>query len=66
MNLFLLVTPAAMPELLEREDIQYLKEMLSAELSDSQADKKFRKEIKMSLSTVSRRFDNWIHNMKHG
>mmetsp|Transcript_28899 Transcript_28899/g.57767 ORF Transcript_28899/g.57767 Transcript_28899/m.57767 type:complete len:1105 (+) Transcript_28899:72-3386(+) len=65
-NLFILVTPAAMPELVEKEDVTYLKEMLSCELSKEQADKKFKQEIAKSLRTVSRRFDNWIHNMKHG
>lgn len=66
MNLFILVTPAAMPELLEKSDIVYLKDMLSCDLSKAQADDKFKDEIARSLRTVSRRFDNWIHNMKHG
>ncbi|GMH75300.1 hypothetical protein TrVE_jg7505 [Triparma verrucosa] len=66
MNLFILVTPAAMPELLEKTDVTYLKEMLSCDMTKEQADKKFKNEIAKSLSTVSRRFDNWIHNMKHG
>ena len=66
MNLFILVTPAAMPELIEKSDVTYLKDMLSMGLSNVQADKKFMGEIKASLRTVSRRFDNWIHNMKHG
>jgi len=66
MNLFILVTPAAMPELLNKNDVGYLRDMLSKELTDEAADKKFRQEIAKSLRTVSRRFDNWIHNMKHG
>ena len=66
MNLFILVTPAAMPELLAREDVTYLKDMLSCDMTPEQADKKFKGEIAKSLRTVSRRFDNWIHNMKHG
>ena len=66
MNLFILVTPAAMPELLAREDVAYLKEMLSLGMTSEQADQKFKGEIGKSLRTVSRRFDNWIHNMKHG
>ncbi|GMI29478.1 hypothetical protein TrRE_jg5350, partial [Triparma retinervis] len=65
-NLFILVTPAAMPELLEKNDVEYLRDMLSCELTSAQADKKFKGEIAKSLRTVSRRFDNWIHNMKHG
>jgi len=66
MNLFILVTPACMPELLDKDDVTYLKDMLDGQLTDEGADKKFRGEIKKSLGTVSRRFDNWIHNMKHG
>jgi phosphatidylinositol kinase/protein kinase (PI-3 family) len=66
MNLFILVVPAAMPELLDKTDVTYLKDMLSCEMTNEQADKKFKEEIKKSLRTVSRRFDNWIHNMKHG
>jgi len=66
MNLFILVTPAAMPELLNKNDVGYLRDMLSKELTDEAADKKCRQEIAKSLKTVSRRFDNWIHNMKHG
>ena len=66
MNLFILVMPACMPELLDKDDVTYLKDMLDGQLTDEGADKKFRGEIKKSLGTVSRRFDNWIHNMKHG
>jgi phosphatidylinositol-4,5-bisphosphate 3-kinase len=59
------MVPAGMPELLNRSDIIYLREMLSLELSKEQADSKFVAEIKNSLNTVSRRIDNWIHNLKH-
>jgi phosphatidylinositol-4,5-bisphosphate 3-kinase len=65
MNLFILVTPAQMPELTEKSDVTYLKDMLSTKLSLEEADKKFKAEIKTSLATTSRRFDNWIHNLKH-
>ncbi|CAM9242537.1 unnamed protein product [Ectocarpus fasciculatus] len=64
-NMFILMVPAGMPELLDRSDIIYLREMLSLELSKAKADEKFIAEIKNSLSTVSRRIDNWIHNLKH-
>lgn len=64
-NLFTLMVPAAMPELLEKTDISYLREMLSLQLTVEQADAKFIVEIKHSLSTVSRRIDNWFHNLKH-
>jgi phosphatidylinositol-4,5-bisphosphate 3-kinase len=64
-NMFILMVPAGMPELLDRSDITYLREMLSLELSNDQANAKFIAEIKNSLNTVSRRIDNWIHNLKH-
>jgi hypothetical protein len=64
-NLFVLMVPAAMPELLVKSDISYLREMLSLELTIEQADVKFIGEIKNSLSTVSRQIDNWFHTLKH-
>jgi hypothetical protein len=64
-NLFILMVPAAMPELLEKSDISYLREMLSLELTIEQADIKFTGEIKNSLNTVSRQIDNWFHTLKH-
>lgn len=64
-NLFILMVPAAMPELLVKSDISYLQEMLSLELTIEQADVKFIGEIKNSLNTVSRQIDNWFHTLKH-
>lgn len=64
-HLFLLMVPAAMPELLRKSDITYLREQLSLELMTHEADAKFIAEIKHSLRTVSRRIDNWLHNLKH-
>jgi hypothetical protein len=64
-NLFVLMVPAAMPELLEKSDIGYLRDMLSLELTPDQANAKFTAEIKNSLNTVSRRIDNWFHTLKH-
>ena len=64
-NLFILMVPAAMPELLQKNDITYLREQLSLELSSQEADIKFISEINNSLKTVSRRIDNWLHNLKH-
>lgn len=64
-NLFVLMLPAAMPELLQRDDVLYLRDMLSLDLTDAQASAKFAKEIKVCLNSFSRRLDNWIHNLKH-
>jgi hypothetical protein len=64
-NLLLLMLPAHMPELLVRDDILYLRDMLSLDLNEAQASTKFIKEIKICLNSFSRRLDNWIHNLKH-
>jgi hypothetical protein len=64
-NLFVCMIPANMPELLVRSDVEYLRDMLSLDMSEAQASAKFAKEIKTCLNSFSRRFDNWIHNLKH-
>lgn len=64
-NLFILMVPASMPELLNKSDISYLREMLSLELTPEQADNKFIGEIKNSLNTSTRQIDNWFHTLKH-
>ena len=63
-TLFVLMVPAAMPELLEVEDVTYLREQLVLELTPEQAARSFVGQIHNSLKTVSRRVDNWIHNLK--
>jgi len=60
-SLFLLMVPAGMPELLEEQDIEYLQVKLEGSLNDAEAEISFRKEIKQSLNTMSRQFDNFIH-----
>ncbi len=63
-NLFLLMVPA-MPELLEKDDIVYLQEKLSLELTFEEAEDKFKREITNSLNTTTRQIDNWFHTIKH-
>jgi Phosphatidylinositol 3- and 4-kinase/Phosphoinositide 3-kinase family, accessory domain (PIK domain)/PI3-kinase family, ras-binding domain/Phosphoinositide 3-kinase C2 len=65
-NLFMLMVSAGMPELMAADDIRYLRDKLLLDMSDAEAEKAFRKEIKKSLDTTWRRIDNWIHNAKHG
>lgn len=65
LTLFTLMVPAAMPELLVKDDIGYLLEQLSLNLTEEQSTQKFKSEIKNSLSTTSRRVDNFFHNWKH-
>ena len=65
-NLFVLMVPAAMPELLAREDVVYMRDMLKMELGSKEAETLFKGEIKKSLGSVTRRVDNWVHNLRHG
>lgn len=53
-----------MPELMDREDVLYLRDMLCLDATDKQAEKRFKAEIKNSLDGTWRRIDNWIHNAK--
>ena len=55
---------AGMPELMDREDVLYLRDMLCLDATDKQAEKRFKAEIKNSLDGTWRRIDNWIHNAK--
>lgn len=55
---------AGMPELQDIEDIVYLKDQLSLDLSDQEASEKFKKEIRISLNDKWRKVDNLIHNIK--
>ena len=59
------MVPAGMPELLVAEDISYMREQLSLELTEEQSQSKLNNEIKNSLATTSRRVDNFFHNWKH-
>jgi len=54
-NLFVLMVPAAMPELLKAEDVSYLGDMLRFDLDDARATEFFKGEIKKSLGSVTRR-----------
>jgi len=65
-NMFLLMTAAGMPELMEREDVRYLRDMLCLDYTDKEASKRFKRELKNSLDSLYRRLDNMIHNAKHG
>ena len=65
-NLFLLMVPAGMPELLDDSDIQYLANMLSLDLTEKAAASKFQSEITNALKSTSRQIDNYFHNLKQG
>ena len=65
-NLFELMVSAKMPELMKKEDILYLKDMLCLDKTEEEAAQLFKAELYKSLNATSRRFDNLIHNLKHG
>mmetsp|Transcript_7990 Transcript_7990/g.12085 ORF Transcript_7990/g.12085 Transcript_7990/m.12085 type:complete len:248 (+) Transcript_7990:3-746(+) len=64
--LFMLMVSAGMPELMVESDIHYLRDKLHLNLKKKAADKQLHLEINKSLDSYYRRFDNMIHNFKHG
>ena len=64
-TLFLLMCNAGMPELTGEADIWYMREKLFVDGVDSKAEGKLVKEIGKSLGSNYRRFDNWVHNIRH-
>lgn len=63
-NFFKLMISAGMPELQEKSEIEYIRDMLSLKLTDSEADDKFNEEIDTALNNTFRRLDNLIHNLR--
>ena len=61
----MLMISAGMPELKNKEELEYLREMLSLKLTQMEADGKFIAEIQNSLDNRFRRYDNLIHIWKH-
>jgi len=65
-NLFILMVPASMPELMQEKDISYLRDKLALGHTERKAEKFLHDEVHKSLDSTYRRIDNMIHNMKHG
>lgn len=65
-NLFIMMIISGMPELETYEDIEYLKNQLSMDLTDLEANNKFLDEIQNSLNSTFRRIDNLFHAIKRG
>eukprot|EP00823_Brevimastigomonas_motovehiculus_P006200 TRINITY_DN5029_c0_g1_i1.p1 TRINITY_DN5029_c0_g1~~TRINITY_DN5029_c0_g1_i1.p1 ORF type:complete len:1166 (+),score=333.41 TRINITY_DN5029_c0_g1_i1:89-3586(+) len=65
-NLFILMVPAQMPELLVEPDITYMQKRLSLNVTEKKAESTLDQEIQKSLDSTYRRIDNMIHNLKHG
>lgn len=64
-TLFVLMLPAGMPELIKREDVLYLRDMLRLDEKDQDANAVLRAELKNSMGSLTRQVDNWLHNIKH-
>jgi len=64
--LFILMTSAGMPELLEVEDITYLRQQLNLHMKDREAGKYLEGLIEKSKANMYKRLDNYIHIWKHG
>lgn len=64
--LFMLMVSAGMPELLVLKDIHYLREKMLLNHDNKKAEKMLEVEILKSVGTMYRRFDNMVHNIKHG
>lgn len=63
-SIFMLMLSAGMPELSSLNDIEYLSNQLSLNLSEQEANNKFRKEIQDCLKSSWRKIDNLLHSMK--
>ena len=62
--MFLIMLSAGMPELNQESDIQFIVDALKLDFTDQEASVHFRKEIERASKTWSRRFDNFIHNIR--
>jgi len=65
MNLFAMMVSTGIPELQSMEDLNYLKESFSLELSEDKAREKFTNLIHESLSTKTTQLNNAIHILAH-
>jgi hypothetical protein len=55
---------AGMPELKKKEEIKYLREMLSLKLTEKEANSKFTTEIDNALNNAFKLIDNFFHAAK--
>ena len=66
-NLFTLMIPSVMPELICKQDLTYLKEQLHLDdIPQDKIGKHCKKVIKQCLNDKSRILDNIFHALKHG
>lgn len=64
-NLFSLMVPAGMPELSQKEDINYLRDMLMLDLTEEQVNEALAREVEAALKNRFKRLDNTIHILVH-
>ncbi|XP_049852196.1 phosphatidylinositol 3-kinase 1-like [Schistocerca gregaria] len=64
-NMFSMMVSTGIPELQTTEDIQYLRDAFSLDLSDEQAAAKFTQLIYESMHTRTTRINNAIHILAH-
>ncbi|GAB5365321.1 hypothetical protein AAMO2058_001047600 [Amorphochlora amoebiformis] len=64
--LFILMISAGMPELMEVEDIQYLRQQLNLKMTENAANKHLEHLIEKSKANMYKQLDNYIHILKHG
>ncbi|EFA86096.1 phosphatidylinositol-4,5-diphosphate 3-kinase [Heterostelium album PN500] len=65
MNLFAMMVSTGIPELQSMEDLNYLRESFSLELTDEKAREKFTALIYESLTTKTTQLNNAIHILAH-
>ncbi|GAM25539.1 hypothetical protein SAMD00019534_087140 [Acytostelium subglobosum LB1] len=65
MNLFAMMVSTGIPELQSMEDLNYLRESFSLELTDDKAREKFTSLIHESLTTKTTQLNNAIHILAH-
>ena len=64
-SLLLLMIPAEMPELRDRDDISYIVEVSTLEKSDEEAAASFDALIIECMNNTFKRIDNTLHIWKH-
>eukprot|EP00004_Rigifila_ramosa_P017917 TRINITY_DN4410_c0_g1_i2.p1 TRINITY_DN4410_c0_g1~~TRINITY_DN4410_c0_g1_i2.p1 ORF type:complete len:1276 (-),score=331.80 TRINITY_DN4410_c0_g1_i2:61-3729(-) len=64
-NLFMMMLSTGIPELQSEQDIDFLRQALSLELTEADASKKFTKLIADCLNTKSTQINNAIHIIAH-
>merc|ERR1712216_259695 len=65
-NMFSLMVPARMPELLKEGDIEYMIQNFNLTKLDKEIDKMLKEQMHKSLTDKYRPIDDKIHYHKHG